>query len=228
MHPYIQPLVKVFEAHADETKVEAMERYMLNQFKFYGIKAPLRQELTRAHVKIYGLPDRKELQRVIRSLWLQPQRELQHAAMDLAFRSKKQLDQDFVKTIEYMVLNKSWWDTVDMIASNIAGPLFAKFPELVAQYPDKWIRSDNMWLQRTAILYQLKYKDATDTKRLFSYIQICIDSQEFFIRKAIGWVLREYSKTDAETVKNYVGSVKLSPLSHREALKWLNAHEIKS
>ncbi|MCK5077528.1 MAG: DNA alkylation repair protein, partial [Calditrichia bacterium] len=116
---------------------------------------------------------------------------------------------------------KSWWDTVDFIATNLVGPLFEKYSELIIPYTKKWMDSGNIWLQRTSILFQLKYKEKTDFKLIIGFIQQCSSSNEFFIQKAIGWILREYSKTDASTVIEFVKNNKLAPLSEREALKWL-------
>ena len=110
---------------------------------------------------------------------------------------------------------------MDGIASWLVGEHFKRFPKLIKPYTEKWMKSGNMWLQRTVILFQLGYKDKTDVKLLFKNIKKCMDSKEFFIRKAIGWALREYSKTNAQAVINFVENNELAPLSKREALKWL-------
>jgi 3-methyladenine DNA glycosylase AlkD len=103
----------------------------------------------------------------------------------------------------------------------LVGNHFKCFPEFIKPYTEKWMKSGNMWLQRTVILFQLDYKEKTDVELLFKNIKKCTDSKEFFIQKAIGWALREYSKTDAATVINFVENNKLAPLSKREALKRL-------
>ena len=120
---------------------------------------------------------------------------------------------------EFMIINKSWWDTVDMIASHLVGTHFKRFPGLIPAYTEKWMASGNFWLQRTALLFQLKYKKETDVELMSDLIKRLAGEKEFFIRKAIGWVLREYSKTDPEIVINFVENQQLSNLSRTEALK---------
>jgi 3-methyladenine DNA glycosylase AlkD len=124
-----------------------------------------------------------------------------------------------MKWIEKLVTTKSWWDTVDFLASNAAGPWFRKFPEKKSEITSRWNASENFWLQRMSILFQLKYKAETDTKILRSYILPLMESKEFFIRKAIGWALREYAKTDPKFVSKLVKELPLSPLSKKEAMK---------
>jgi 3-methyladenine DNA glycosylase AlkD len=124
--------------------------------------------------------------------------------------------------LDWLLINKSWWDTVDTIASHLVGSHFQRHPEQIAVYTERWTLSDNLWLKRTALLFQLGYKKLTDVERLFTYISLCKDSEELFIRKAIGWALRGLSKTDPQVVIGFVQQQTLSPLSQREALKVIN------
>ena len=133
----------------------------------------------------------------------------------------KKLYEDFIGLFEHLIVTKSWWDSMDGIASWCVGEHFKRFPKLIKPFTEKWMKSKNMWLQRTVILFQLGYKDKTDVNLLFKNIQKLMDSKEFFIRKAIGWALREYSKTDAQAVMNFVENNEIASLSKREALKWL-------
>lgn len=121
-----------------------------------------------------------------------------------------------------MITHKSWWDTIDFIASNLVGAYFKHFPEVKVNTIKKWLASENIWKQRTALLFQLKYKDQLDTSLLKYIIISLLGSDEFFINKAIGWILREYSKTNPEWVLSFTAENKLDKLSQREALKWLN------
>jgi 3-methyladenine DNA glycosylase AlkD len=105
-----------------------------------------------------------------------------------------------IKLIEYCLQQKSWWDSVDGIASDWLGPYFKLFPEQIVPVTSQWNKSKNMWLQRSSIMFQKAYKKDTDTTLLSRYILNCAHSKEFFIQKAIGWALREYSKTDPEWV----------------------------
>lgn len=120
-----------------------------------------------------------------------------------------------------LIVSKSWWDTVDVLSPHIMGYMFSTYPKLISQYSDLWIEDENIWLQRSAILYQLHYKGGTDEERLFRYIIRRANNDEFFVQKAIGWVLREYAKTNPESVKSFVLNHQLKPLSKREALKHL-------
>jgi 3-methyladenine DNA glycosylase AlkD len=118
-----------------------------------------------------------------------------------------------------MITQKSWWDTVDFIAATMVGNYFKKYPEMIKPVTDKWMVSQNMWLQRSCLLFQLKYKAEVNTDLLASFILSLSVSREFFITKAIGWSLRQYSKFDPQWVINFVSKNSLQPLSKREALR---------
>jgi 3-methyladenine DNA glycosylase AlkD len=120
-----------------------------------------------------------------------------------------------------MLITKSWWDTVDSIAGGTVGVQFQRFPDVREKYLPKWRASDNFWLRRTAILFQLNYKKETDFDLLCEIIRENLDSNEFFINKAIGWSLRQYARIDPKAVKKFAKSTRLHPLSQREALKHL-------
>jgi 3-methyladenine DNA glycosylase AlkD len=222
---YLNDLIKIFRENADKENAIPMKKYMKNKFEFFGIKKPRREELTKEFLRSNGMPDTESIQGIIKELWKLPQREYQYIGQGLLGKLVKNLDKDFIHLFEYMIKNKSWWDTVDFIAINLVGDHLLKYPELIKPYAQKWISSDNMWLQRTAILFQLKYKENTDINLLFTYIKKCFASKEFFIQKAIGWALREYSKTNPKEVITFVNNSDLAPLSKREALKWLKNKE---
>jgi 3-methyladenine DNA glycosylase AlkD len=120
-----------------------------------------------------------------------------------------------------MLTTKSWWDTVDTISGGPLGVHFKRFPEVREKYLMKWRVSDNFWLRRAAILFQLNYKQETDFDLLCEIITETLGSKEFFINKAIGWSLRQYARVDPNAVKKFVMSTPLHPLSRREALKHL-------
>jgi 3-methyladenine DNA glycosylase AlkD len=222
MHNYLKPLQQLFERNADAETATGAKKYMRNRYEFYGIKSPLRKEIIRQFYKENGLPENEEVEEIIKDCWQQPQREFQYFAMEMLNKIAKKAGRERIELYEFTIVNKSWWDTVDFIAANPVGTHFRIFPELVNPYTVKWIDSDNMWLQRTAILFQLKYKKETDTKLLSGLINKMQGSKEFFINKAVGWILREYSKTDAGWVIDFVKNTPLDNLSKREALKWLN------
>lgn len=213
----VQEIVALFDIHRNNENAAQMEAYMRNLFPFLGIKAPLRREIQKSF-----LQTNKPSVAWIKVLWELPEREYQLFAVDLLFIMKKKLGREQMDLIEWCLTNKSWWDTVDGIASGIVGYMFAKDASLRDEFAEKWINSDNMWLIRTAILFQLRYKDKTDQNTLYGYILKHINSNEFFIQKAIGWALREYSKTNPNSVIEFVSNNALKSLSHREALKWMN------
>ena len=123
--------------------------------------------------------------------------------------------------IEELIQIKSWWDTVDWLSPTLAGGILKRHPNLRTEYPDRWICTQNKWLVRSAILYQLKYKSAVDTQRLESYCLRHKDSKEFFIQKAMGWMLREYSKYNPSWVQTFFRNHDLPKLTIREGAKYI-------
>lgn len=216
---YIQELVRIFSEHTDKEYAEWQKKYLRNQFEFLGIRTPIRRKLTNQFMKEKGLPPKDHLKDLIFSLWDLPEREYQQAALDILEKVKKSLTVNDMSWISALIVKKSWWETVDVLSPHIFGYMFLNHPELVPLYADKWIENENFWLQRAAILFQLKYKVKTDEERLFRYILRRAGSDEFFVQKAIGWALREYAKTHPDNVKNFVSQHPLKPLSEREALK---------
>jgi len=221
MHNYIKPLVKSFKENANPDNAEPMAKYMKNLFPYLGIKTPLRKELFRSFIKENGLPKISDLKQIVLDLWDLPEREFQYIAIGILRKFTKRWEENFIDLFEQLIITKSWWDSVDGIASWMVGEHFKRFPHLRDKYIDKWMKSGNMWLQRTCLLFQLGYKDKTDEMLMGSVIMSLNGSKEFFINKAIGWILREYSKIDAQTVIKFVENNELSNLSKREALKWL-------
>lgn len=162
--------------------------------------------------------------------WADREREMQYAACDLLSQSKvlRTLSPDDIPRLERLVLQKSWWDTVDVLAPTIIGGILRPFPNLVRDHARAWIECDNIWLQRTAILLQLKYRDATDFDLLTECILLRASSTEFFVRKAAGWALRSYAYVKPDRVRTFVDDHRheLSGLTIREALKNLTLGHI--
>ncbi len=218
---YLVEIQKHFEPYADEEQGVAMAAYMKNHFRFLGIKSPLRKELLKDFTKAHGKPSRDNLSDIVIGLWSLPQREYQYCAMEIAQKSLSNASPEDMLLITYMLEYKQWWDSVDFIASNIVGNIFSKLPEVRDSYFPTWVKSDDMWLNRTAILFQLKYKDEVDNKLLEFAIKPHLKSKEFFHQKAIGWALRQYSKYNPDWVQAFIKSKELAPLSKREASKYL-------
>jgi 3-methyladenine DNA glycosylase AlkD len=221
MIPTLLPLISSFEQNANPAQAAPMKKYMRDQFEYLGIKSPQFKILIKEHIAAYGLPPADELDSVARELWTLPQREFQYAATSLIGRMEKNLPKGFALTFEHLITHKSWWDTVDTLAGNPIGVHFQRFPDVREKTLAKWRKSDNFWLRRTCILFQLNYKAETDFGLLCEIIRENLGSKEFFINKAIGWALRQYARTDAKAVKKFVKAAELHPLSRREAMKHL-------
>lgn len=220
MQSYTLSLKSLFEQNAHPAQAGPMRKYMRDQFEYLGIKSPQGAALLKDFIKENGLPPLDKLDTISRELWSLPQREFQYAAMSLMGRLEKKYEPDFIRTIEYLLVTKSWWDTVDALASHAVGTQFKRFPTVKAKYIQKWRKSDNFWLRRTTLLFQLGYKKETDFDLLCKLIHENLGSDEFFINKAIGWALRQYAHTNPAPVKRFVKATKeLHPLSRREALK---------
>lgn len=220
MHPYATKLKNLFTKRANPAQAAPMKKYMRDQFEYLGIKSPQVKELLREHVKLHGLPSLDEIDEIALDLWSLPQREFQYVAMSLLERLEKKLPKSSIKTLEFIITHKSWWDTVDNI-SHIVGVHFRRFPDVKEKYLAKWRASKTIWLRRTAILFQLDYKQETDFDLLRNIIRENLGSDEFFINKAIGWALRQYAREDPKAVKKFVKETDLHPLSRREAMKHL-------
>jgi 3-methyladenine DNA glycosylase AlkD len=218
--PYLIPLQEAFALHEDAENAKAMQAYMKGHFPFFGINATPRRQLLAQFLKENGMPTPFDPE-VLRSLWNAPQREFHHSAVDIMEKQIRSIKESDLSLIEEFIVTNSWWDTVDGLSSWICGPYFLKFPEHKTEITDQWAVHDNMWLRRASIIFQLAYKEKTDTELLFRHIRLNLGSKEFFINKAIGWALREYAKTDADAVKQFVSQTELHSLSKREALRRL-------
>ncbi len=219
MDDFITALEAEFLKAANASIALEQKAYMRNQFEFYGIKTPARREIQKPFLIRQYLPPKSALDSIVRTLWKKPQRDYHHFSQELAFKYVKQLDQKDIELFEFMVVNNSWWDTVDFIATKLISEYFKKYPAQIKILIPKWLASNNIWLQRSALLFQLKWKEEIDKDLLSSIIKSLLGTNEFFINKAIGWVLREYSRTNPEWVLAFSESVELHPLSRREALR---------
>lgn len=223
MIPYLHNLKTLFEQQASPEQAGPMKQYMRNQFEFLGIKGPMHKALAKQFIAENGLPDLAQLDGIVRELWGWPEREYHYMALTFLDRHQKQLAPEDAPLLEYLVTTKSWWDTVDSLASHNVGRLLSQYPSSREAVIGPWRESDNIWLRRTTLLFQLGYKAQTDEALLFALVDQNKDSKEFFIQKAIGWALREYSKVAPGLVQGFVSTASLAPLSQREALKWLKA-----
>ena len=221
MSDFSKKLILKLVENADSENVFFMEKYMKNQFRFLGIKQDTRRKIFNNFIKEYGLPDKAHFETLIKELFGNDFRESQYCGMELMKKMKKYWDVKSIDLIEYLILEKSWWDTVDFISVHLAGAYFQMFPKEIPLRIERWMNSGNRWLQRAAILYQLKYKEQTQVSLLLKCVSDLASSKEFFIRKACGWALRELSKTNPQVVKEFILSHNLSGLTRREASKYI-------
>lgn len=225
MEEYIKALEEEFKKNANSDIAYHQRAYMKNKFEYYGIKTPVRREFQKTFFTKSVLPDKKTAEQIIKTLWLKPQREYHYFAQELLSKYQKQIEEKDIELLEFMITNNSWWDTVDFIAVTLIGNYFKKYPKSRDKITDKWLKSGNMWLQRSAVLFQLKYKKDLDTIFLSMAINSLLGSKEFFINKAIGWVLRDYSRVNPKWVVEFANKTALSNLSRREALRLLKVED---
>lgn len=215
-----QEILTALRAASNEEEAKGMRRYMREQFDFFGIKAPERREITAPVFAAHIPQSAEDLETWVKDMWTQPYREVQYCACDFLYQHRQLLGSHHVKFLRHLIVTRSWWDTVDPLATRSLGDLALRFVN-VRHGLEKWIRDPNLWIRRSAILYQLKYRDYTDWPLLQSLCLRVAKDEDFFIRKAIGWSLREYGRINALEVKRFVLNNEFHPLTVREALKHL-------
>jgi 3-methyladenine DNA glycosylase AlkD len=215
-------LVRTYESAREPERAVQAAAYMRDQFEFLGFPLPTMRALSRTVTAGLPPPDEKELGEVALACWERPEREYQYFACDWLRTHVAVPGPGFLDTTRTLIITKSWWDTVDTLATRVVGGLVKRHPQLAAEM-DAWSADENMWLVRTALLHQLHYGTETDTDRLFGYCTRQAGHPDFFVRKAIGWALRHYARADPDAVRAFVSAnrSRLSALSVREASKHL-------
>lgn len=215
-------LVTAFSAAADPPRAAHMRAYMKDVAPFLGLTSPVRRELARTVLAGTPRPDEDDCAAVALRCWALPEREYAYFAADYLRRHIRRCSSGFLPVVRHLVTTNPWWDTVDALAAHVVGGLVAADPRLRTAM-DAWIEDDDLWVVRTALLHQLRRKESTDAERLFTHCLRQSAHPDFFIRKAIGWCLREYAKTDPEAVRAFVERERgrLAPLSVREATRLL-------
>ena len=217
---FIKSLESAFEEKSNPENAFAMAKYMRNHFTFFGIKTEQRRQIFKDIWKENQVEVEKNPREIALKLFSKTERELQYCAIEILI---KQLEGNYKKDdillIEKLLITNSWWDSVDTIAKNILGEYLLEYPLETEKVIGRFSNSENMWLNRSAILFQLGYKGKTNFDLLKSECEKHKNSNEFFIQKAIGWALREYGKTNPVAVRSFVVSTNLKTLSKKEALK---------
>jgi 3-methyladenine DNA glycosylase AlkD len=222
MIPEVQVLAVLYKTAANSERSLAMSKYMKGLFVFHGIPTPLRREIQKKWYISTIKNSKIDARSVILDLWNQEERELHYAAIDLLIRQPiKFVQASDIEMMEFLITTHSWWDSVDLIASHYVGNYCRQFPKEGEKLIENWRKSDNIWLNRSCLLFQLKYKKETDFELLSSLIEQYQEKKEFFIQKAIGWSLREYSKTNPTAVQTFIEKVNLQGLAKREGSKYL-------
>ena len=210
-------------ALGDPARAAPMQAYMKTDMPFYGVPKPLRVPIARQLKERFAPGDAEEYRRNVLALWALPHREEKYLAVGYAemFRSFITIDQ--IDLYERLISEGAWWDFVDEVASHLVGRVVRNDRERMRPILEGWIEHSDMWLRRTAILSQLGHKDKTDWPMLADFCLRRAGEKEFFIRKAIGWALREYARVEPDLVRDFAHDHReqLSALSFREATKHL-------
>lgn len=222
LHDAFDDLATDLRAAANPDKAPQMVAYLKDQFPFLGVTSPERKSLQKPFMKVARRSDPDDVLDIADQCWAADEREFQYVGCDLLRARATTFDAGDLSRVHELIVNKSWWDTIDPLAAHAVGTLVQRFPEL-AHTMDLWIDDPNFWVARTAILHQLRFKTALDEARLFAYAQKRAGDTEFFIRKALGWALRDYARVAPEAVRSFVAehADDLSGLTKREALKHL-------
>ena len=213
-------IFQIFYNSKNEENAYYMAKYMKDKFPFLGLKRPERVALSKEFLKLKK-KDKEIDWEFIFKCYDMPEREFHYLAIDYMDKVKDLFMPNDMGNIEKLIMTKSWWDTVDYI-NKIVGYIAMKYPEVKDNIIRHWIYSDNIWLKRISIIFQLKYKEKTDKEFLKEAVLNNSRTDEFFINKAIGWALREYSKTNKEWVKDFIENNSLSNLSVREGSRYLD------
>lgn len=221
MHPFATLLLDFFEVNADVNRGKEMSAYMKHIDEFYGIPSPQRKQFAKDILNAYGKDALLDWQEIILTLMNKGKREGMYSAIEFAEKAHKHWEEDAIDFLTILIVHRSWWDTVDALAPLI-GIYFEKFPEKRDAYIEKWMESGNFWLWRICLLFQKRYKQDTDEQLLYALCVKLADEKEYFIRKGMGWALREYSYINPESVKDFIEKSPLSALTKKEALKAIN------
>jgi 3-methyladenine DNA glycosylase AlkD len=219
---FISQLEAAFNEKRNKENAFQMKKYMKNLFSFYGIKTVERRTIFLELSKLNQKEIKENYREIASTLMKKEFRELHYCGIEILMKNlKKNYKKDDINLIEIFLVTNSWWDSVDTISKYLLGQYLIEFPSETENVIERFSNSENMWLNRSAILFQLGYKKNTNYELLFSECEKHSQSKEFFIQKAIGWALREYGSVNPGLVLNFVNNTDLKPLSRKEAIRKL-------
>ena len=213
-------LITDLEENRNELLAESMSKYMQDKFRFLGVRGATRTEIYKKY-----FPDARKTKTIdwdfVENCWNKEEREFQYVVVYYLKAMQKFLKREDISRLKYLVVTKSWWDTVDLLAK-VVGSLIIRIKGY-DQIMLEWSKDSNIWLRRVAILYQLSLKDKVDKQVLDKILVNNLGDSEFFINKAVGWALRDYSKYNPEWVREFIKKNKenMANLSIREASKYI-------
>lgn len=217
---FTEELFFELEKNSNAENAISMENYMKNNFKFLGIKTEARRTILKNVLLKHYNEVQENYRKLALELYTSKFREMHQCAIDLVLRFiKKDFKKEDHVFLEDLLIQNSWWDSVDTLAKYGIGGYLKVFPEVKFTLIEKFSNSDNMWLNRTAIIFQLGYKNKTDFELLKAECLKNSDSKEFFIQKAMGWALRDYGATNPTAVIQFVNENNFKPLTVKEALR---------
>ena len=224
---FIIALENAFAANKNPENAFAMSKYMKNNFPFFGIKTDERRRIFSAIWKENKIEVSANARAIAETLYSKQEREFHYCAIEILIKELKgNYTKKDIEFIEKLIITNSWWDSVDTISKYLLGRYLVQFPEQTNKVIEKFSKSSNIWLNRSILLFQLDYKKNTNFTILEAVCEHFKESNEFFIQKAMGWALREYSKTNPIAVQNYVLSTNLKPLSKKEALRIIEKQKL--
>lgn len=219
---HVDKLVGAMTKIRNVDKAQSMSKYLKGRFACLGVHKPQRDVIQKKWFLDLKKDDDLNHWEIASALWALDEREYQYVAIDFLRQQPKRIyEKEDHKRIEELISTKSWWDTVDHIASNVAGAYLQKYPDMIDPVITRWRNSDDMWLHRTCLLFQLRYKENTDFQLLQDLVLQYLHVDEFFIQKAIGWSLRHYSRTDPDAVRHFIRDLDMSTVAKREAIKYI-------
>ena len=222
----VEDVRRALAGAADPDRAPAMQAYMKSDMPFHGVPAPVCRRLFRKAFASHPLADRATWTATVLALWDgATHREERYGALALARdrRYRTYLDAQALPLLEHLVRTGAWWDLVDDVASHLVGPALLADHDRTATAVRRWPTADDRWLRRAAVICQIGAKGRTDVSLMAAAVDANVDDPDLFLRKAIGWALRQYARVDPEWVRSFVAgrADRLSPLSRREALKHL-------